>query len=142
MTDPRTVIERWATALPDPATWERVHADLFYVRLPGTARRWIPIEIEVGERTLKLTSHVIIEPDDRRADVYAFLLRRNHQAKGVAFSLDGKEGVICLVTRIAREACDEGQLDLLAGRVVEETEQTFRSILELGFAARLRRGTG
>lgn len=142
MTDPRAVVERWVSSLPEPATYERVHADFWYVRLPGTSRRWIPVEIEVGERTVKLTSHVIIEPDERHADVFRFLLRHNHEAFGVAFSIDGKEGVICLVARLPLEALDEAKLDLVVGRIVEATETTFRSILELGFASRLRRGGG
>lgn len=140
MTVPHAAVERWVSALPSEATCERVHSDFWYVRIPGVARRWIPVEIEIDERTLKVTSHVIIEPDDRHADVYAFLLRRNHQARGVAFSIDGKEGVICLVARMPREDCDEPRLDALVGRMVEETEETFRTILELGFAGRLGKG--
>jgi hypothetical protein len=133
------IVEAWVDSLPDGATSERVHSDLWYVRLPGVARRWIPVEILVDEKTTKITSHVIIEPDERHAEVYAVLLRHNHAAPGVAFSLDGREGVICLVARVANGELSHAKLDLLVGRAVEETEQTFRTILEIGFAGRLRR---
>jgi hypothetical protein len=133
-------IERWVAALPAEATSERVTPTFWYVRLPGVARRWIPIEIDAsGERSVKLTSHVIIEPDENHADVFRFLLRRNHQAGGPAFSSDGKEGVICLVTRIAHEDFDDAALDEAIGTIVQETEDVFRTILEVGFASRLRK---
>lgn len=127
-------------ALPEPATWERVRENFWYVRVPGTARSWIPFEVEVGERSVKVTSHVIIEPDEHRAEVYGLLLRHNHRAGGAYFSLDGKEGVICLVNRIGLDGFDEGRLDEIVGAMVEQTENTFRTIIQMGFASRLKKG--
>jgi hypothetical protein len=131
------VIEQWTKSLPDEATVERVRPDFWYVRVPGVARKWIGIEIESSERSVKVTSHVIIEPDENHADVYALLLRHNHQASGVAFSIDGKEGVICLVTRLY-EVTNES-LDEAVGLIVQKTEEIFRSILQIGFASRFKR---
>ncbi|MEX2539971.1 MAG: type III secretion system chaperone [Actinomycetota bacterium] len=139
MTDVLEVVERWLDDLPVGATAERVRENFWYVRLPGVSRSWIPIEIEVGEKSVKLTSHVIIEPEEREADVYKLLLRHNHKAAGVSFSLDGREGVICLVTRIPLGEIDQAKLDSAVGRIVEATETTFRSILEIGFGSRLRK---
>jgi hypothetical protein len=137
--NPHDVVDRWISALPDATTNERVHADLSYVRVPGVARSWIPIEIEVMERTVKVTSQVIPAPDEHSADVYELLLRHNHAATGVAFSIYGRDPVICLVGRITHEELTEAKLDLLVGQMVEVTEKTFRSILEIGFATRLRK---
>ncbi len=128
-------IDRWVAALPDDTTSERVRDDFWFVRVPGVARKWIGIEIEEHERSIKITSHVIIEPDENHADVYALLLRHNHQASGVAFSIDGKEGVICLVTRVT----EADQLDEAVGLIVQKTEEVFRSILAIGFASRMKR---
>ena len=139
MTGPHEVIGEWVSRLPNGTTSERVHADMWYVRIAGVARSWIPIEIEVGERTVKLTSHVIIEPDENHTEVYTLLLRRNHRAGRVSYSIDGKEGVICLVTRITHDDLDEAALDESVGAIVQETEEVFRSILGIGFASRLRR---
>ncbi len=139
MTEPVLSIEAWLDALPDEATVERVHSSFWYVRLPGVARRWIPVEIEAGDRSVKLTSHVIIEPDERRDDVFRLLLRHNHRASGAAFSIDGREGVICLVARIPVSELSEAKLDSHVGAIVDATETTFRTILELGFGSRLRR---
>jgi hypothetical protein len=133
------LIERWTQNLPEEATVERVSPTFWYVRIPGEKRSWIPIEIDVGERSVKLTSHVIIEPDEAHADVYSFLLRRNHRANGVAYSIDGKEGVICLVTRIGRDALTDELLDEAVGTIVQETEEVFRTILAVGFASRFKK---
>lgn len=133
------VVDRWIVSLPEEATAERVKPGFWYVRIPGTARRWIPIELELGERSLKITSHVIVEPEENQAQVYALLLRHNHSADGVAFSFEGREGVICLVGRLPLDRVSEDELDAVAGRIVETTEETFRTILELGFGSRLRR---
>jgi hypothetical protein len=141
MTDPHAVIAGWMAVLPPGTTAETVHADFWFVRIPGVARRWIPLEIEVGDRTVKLTSHVIIEPEERHAEVFRLLLRHNHAAPGVAFSIDGREGVICLVGRIAHDELTFEALDQLVGQIIEETETTFRSILEIGFESRLQRGS-
>lgn len=139
MSEAVSLVERWVDALPDTTTSERVTPTFWYVRLPGEKRSWIPIEIDVGERSVKLTSHVIIEPDEAHADVYAFLLRRNHRANGVAFSIDGEEGVICLVTRLDRDDFTETKLDKAVGTIVQETEEVFRTILAVGFASRFRK---
>jgi hypothetical protein len=133
------VVETWVASLPEPATWERVRPNFFYVRIPGSARSWIPFEIDVGERSVKVTSHVIIEPDENHKEVYELLLRHNHRASGSYFSIDGKEGVICLVNRISLAGFDELKLDEVVGSMIEETETTFRTILGLGFASRLKR---
>jgi hypothetical protein len=85
---------------------------------------------------------VIIEPEERQADVYKLLLRHNHRADGVSFSFEGREGVICLVARLPNDTLRVEQLDRCVGRIVETTETTFRSILTLGFGSRLRRGGG
>jgi hypothetical protein len=138
MTKAHDVVDRWVARMPAGTTSERVHGDMWYVRIPGVARSWIPVEIEVGERTVKLTSHVIIEPEENPEAVYALLLRRNHKAGPVSYSIDGKEGVICLVTRVSHDGLDEAALDTGVGAIVQETEEVFRSILQIGFGSRLR----
>jgi hypothetical protein len=139
LADALAVVETWAGSLPEPATSERVREHFWYVRIPGTARSWIPFEIDVGERSVKVTSHVIIEPDENHQQVYELLLRHNHRASGSFFSIDGKEGVICLVNRIPIGEFDEFRLDEIVGSMIEETETTFRTILQLGFAGRLKK---
>ncbi len=131
-------VAAWTRTLPDGATAEHVRPGFWYVRIPGESRRIIPLEIELGERTVKVTSHVIIPPEENETAFYRFLLRTNHDAPGVAFSV-ARDGVICLVGRIPLERFDVDALDAVTARVVETTERTFRSLLQIGFASRLRK---
>lgn len=133
------LVAAWVPHILPEGTVEQVTPSFWYVRIPGAKRSWIPIEIDVGDRSTKLTSHVIIEPEESHAEVFRLLLRHNHDASGVYYSIDGKEGVICLVGRISHDTLTEDRLDELAGLMVQETEIIFRSILTLGFSARLRK---
>lgn len=130
-------IEPYLTTLPEPATWERVREGFWYVRIPGTARSWIPIELDASVRTLGVTSHFCIPPEENEARAYAYLLRSNHRASGLAFSADA-EGVICIVGRVPLDELDDERLDAVVGGVVDLTERTFRSYLRIGFASRFR----
>jgi hypothetical protein len=134
-----SLIEDWTARLPSETTCARVSPTFWYIRVPGQKRSWIPVEIDVDEKSTKVTSHVIIEPEENHADVFRLLLRHNHEASGVYYSIDGKEGVICLVARIPHDTLTEERLDELVGLMVHATEVIFRSILTLGFSARLRK---
>ncbi|HVE91859.1 MAG TPA: hypothetical protein VNE62_06130 [Actinomycetota bacterium] len=136
------VIRAWLGGLPSDCTWERVRDGFWYVRIPGQARRWIPLELSIGSRTVTVVSHVIVEPVESQAEVYQFLLRTNFAAGRVAFAFEGAEGVICLVGRMPLAALAAGELDELVGAVVETTEKTFRSILQLGFGSLLKGSSG
>lgn len=137
MKDPSSEVALWLSGLPADATSEVVRDGFWYVRIPGVKRRWIPFEIELGSRTLKVTSHVLPAPIDNEAAVYRFLLRHNAAADGCHFAFDGTEAVITLVARLDEVTVES--LDAAVGSIITRTEETFRSILELGFASLLRK---
>jgi hypothetical protein len=118
-----------------PAPWERVEEDFFYVRIPGVNRRVIPIEISVGQRTVRALSYFVIEPEENVADAYRFLLQRNMSGTGVAFASD-KENSIVLTGRVRLDDFDEQALDELIGKIVDATESTFQPFLRIGFESR------
>jgi hypothetical protein len=47
--------------------------------------------------------------------------------------------VICLVARIRNDDLDEPRLDEAVGAIVQETDEVFRSILQVGFASRFKK---
>jgi hypothetical protein len=131
------IIETYLSGLPSPCTWERVRDGFWYVRIAGTARSWIPIELELGERTLRIESKFCIPPEENQADAYRYLLQHAHRTPGVGFSSD-RERIVCVLTAIPREVLDADSLDEAIGRVVDLTETTFQGYLRLGFASRFR----
>jgi hypothetical protein len=118
----------------DAFEWERVRADFFYVRIrtPSLYLGWLPVEIEIGERTLKLVAGFSIRPQTNEAEAYRYLLALNMKAPGFSFGLDA-ENRICLVGRIPLDDLDAEALDAAFGRVVEITESAVQSYLQLGF---------
>ena len=78
---PSTIVERWVGSLPEPRRPSASGTGSGTSASRGRARSWIPFEIDVGERSVKVTSHVIIEPDENHAEVYELLLRHNHRAR-------------------------------------------------------------
>ena len=130
----RGVLESYLSTGGDSFEWERVRDDFYYVRIrvPSLYLGWLPVEVEIGERTLKLVAGFSVRPQTNEAEAYRYLLALNMKAPGFSFGLDG-ENRICLVGRIPLERLDAPALDAAFGRVVEITESAVTSYLQLGF---------
>jgi hypothetical protein len=130
----RGVLESYLSTGGDAFEWERVRDDFFYVRIrvPSLYLGWLPVEVEIGERTLKLVAGFSVRPQTNEAEAYRYLLALNMKAPGFSFGLDG-ENRICLVGRISLELLNGPALDAAFGRVVEITESAVTSYLQLGF---------
>jgi hypothetical protein len=111
-----------------------VREDFYYVRIrvPGLYLGWLPVELAVGERTLKVVAGFSVKPQSNEAEAYRYLLKLNMRAAGFGFGLD-EDNRICLVGRIALFDLDAGALDEAFGRVVEITETAVTSYLQIGF---------
>jgi hypothetical protein len=130
----RGVLESYLSTGGDAFEWERVRDDFLYVRIrvPSLFLGWLPVEVEIGERTLRLVAGFSVRPQTNEAEAYRYLLALNMKAPGFSFGLDG-ENRICLVGRIPLERLDSHALDAAFGRVVEITESAVTSYLQLGF---------
>jgi hypothetical protein len=130
----RGVLESYLSTGGDAFEWERVRDDFLYVRIrvPSLFLGWLPVEVEIGERTLRLVAGFSVRPQTNEAEAYRYLLALNMKASGFSFGLDG-ENRICLVGRIPLERLDALALDAAFGRVVEITERAVTSYLQLGF---------
>jgi hypothetical protein len=135
--DPAAILESYLGASPDEFTYERVRTDLYYVRIrvPGLYLGWLPVEIFIGERTVRLVGGFSVLPRVNEAEAYGYLLRTNLTASGFCFAVD-KEGRIVLTGRIAVDDFDPGSLDAALGRLVDLTESAVGSYLSIGFDPR------
>ncbi len=100
--------------------------------LEGERKRTIPVLLELGDRSLTVTSLLAGVPDDGHAEVYRILLARNQRPAPVHFGLDD-EGDIVLVGRVPREALDATSFDELLGLVLTWSDETFDQVLRAGF---------
>lgn len=120
------------------APWEESKPGRFSVELPGDRKLRTSCSLAVGEHSLVVNAFVARHPDENRAAVHRWLLERNARLSGVAFAVDGT-GDIYLVGRLPLHAVTSDEVDRLLGVVLEAADSSFNTILELGFAAAIRR---
>ncbi len=128
------VIERVCDGLPLDRTGERSYV----VTLPGTHKLKTNVNLIVGEHALRVEAFVIRQPDENREAVWAWLLRRNAKLHGVAFTID-TEGDVYLTGRLPLPAVTDETLDQILGATLSAADESFDTLLELGFSSAIRR---
>jgi hypothetical protein len=118
--------------------WESTGDSAYVVTLPGTHKLKTVCNLIVGEHALRIEAFVMRRPDENREKLWAWLLRRNARMYGVAFSID-QAGDVYLTGRVALNALDEDELDRLLGSVLTYADESFDTMLEIGFGAAIRR---
>jgi hypothetical protein len=136
MTDVRDVI---ATTL-DEAGLEYVRHgdDVFEVDLPGERKLKTTTRLEIGRHALGVHAFVARNPDENHEGVYRWLLERNLKLYGVAFAIDSA-GDIYLDGRLPLHSVTPDEVDRLLGAVLAASDDSFNTILELGFASSIRK---
>ena len=137
MTDRDSAITAIRAALQDSELdWVETVEGVFDVVLPGERKLTTPCRLDVGEHALAVHAFVCRKPDENHEGVYRWLLERNMRMFGVAFGLDAT-GDIFLDARLPLAAADD--VDRLLGVVLSYADESFNTILELGFATSIRR---
>ena len=136
MTDVATLIETVCAEreLACEPTGDRSYA----VTLPGTHKLKTVCNLIVGEHALRIEAFVMRHPDERHEDLWAWLLRRNARMYGVAFSIDAA-GDVYLTGRVSLKGLDADELDRLLGSVLTYADESFDTMLEIGFGSSIRR---
>src|SRR5690606_22189095 len=81
---------------------------------------------------------VMRQPDENREQLWSWLLQRNARMYGVAFAID-TVGDVYLVGRLSLHAVTAEELDRLLGAVLTYADESFDSMLEIGFGSAIRR---
>jgi hypothetical protein len=108
------------------------------VTIPGTHKLKTACNLIVGEHALRLEAFVMRHPDENHEQLWAWLLRRNARMYGVAFSIDAA-GDVYLTGRVSLKGLDEEELDRLLGAVLSYADESFDTMLEIGFGTSIRR---
>ncbi|MEV0963892.1 MULTISPECIES: YbjN domain-containing protein [unclassified Streptomyces] len=136
MADPRQIIETYLKSAE--LEWECPEPGAYVVTLPGTRKLATTCSLRVGRHTLSVNAFVIRHPDENEARVHRWLLERNLKLYGVSYAVD-RLGDVYLVGRLPLSAVGPEELDRLLGTVLEAADGAFNSLLELGFAAAIRK---
>ncbi len=117
---------------------DRPEPDRFVIVLPGRAKLRTTVSMVVGPQALSINAFVARQPDENAEGVYRWLLQQNTRMLGVAFALDGL-GDIYLAGRVPTAGLGPEDLDRLLGSVLRASDDSFNTILRLGFASSIRK---
>ena len=117
---------------------ERPEPHRFVIVLPGRAKLRTTVSMAVGPQALTINAFVARRPDENAEAVYRWLLQQNTRMLGVAFALDSL-GDIYLAGRVPVSGLGAEDLDRLLGAVLRAADESFNTILRLGFANAIRR---
>jgi hypothetical protein len=118
--------------------WQEATEGVFDVVLPGLRKLQTPVRLEVGPHALSVHAFVCRKPDENFDGVYRWLLERNMRMYGVAFALDAV-GDIFLDARLPLGVVSPDEIDRLLGSVLTYADESFNTILELGFSTSIRK---
>jgi Putative bacterial sensory transduction regulator len=127
-----------ATLAESELEWEELAGGVFTVVLPGEKKLQTPVRLDVGAHALGVHAFVARRPDENHERVYRWLLERNLKLFGVAFAVDHL-GDIYLDGRLPLGAVTPDEVDRLLGSVLTYADDSFNTILELGFASSIRK---
>ncbi|PZF85310.1 YbjN domain-containing protein [Jiangella anatolica] len=133
---PAAVVRDYLAGSGQP--WDEPAPGEFAVELPGERKLKTSCSLAVRDHSLLVSAFVARKPDENHEAVYRWLLERNARLSGVAFAVD-RAGDIYLVGRLPLHAVTAEEVDRLLGIVLDTADSSFNTILELGFAASIRR---
>jgi hypothetical protein len=138
-TDRGAAIETVRAVLGDSdLVWKEISEGVFTVDLPGERKLTTPCRLDVGEHAFGVHAFVARQPDENHERVYRWLLERNLKMFGVAFAVDAT-GDIYLDGRLPLTSVTPDEVDRLLGAVLTYSDESFNTILELGFASSIRK---
>ena len=119
-------------------TYDHPRDGAFLVTLPGVHKLVTACWFVVGEHSLLVEAFVVRAADENHEIFYRHLLEKNTRMYGVHFALD-QLGDVFLVGRIPLAGVDAAEVDRLLGCVLTYADESFDTLLELGFASAIRR---
>ena len=111
---------------------------VFEVTLPGEKKLKTTCRLQIEAHSLGIHAFVARRPDENHEGVYRWLLEKNLKLFGVAFAIDSA-GDIYLDGRLPLHAVTPEEVDRILGAVLTYADESFNTILELGFASSIRK---
>lgn len=135
-TEPATIVRAYLGA--NDIEFDEATEGVFSFALPGEKKLQTAVRLDVGSHALSVHAFVCRSPDENHEEVYRWLLQRNLKLYAVAFALD-RLGDIYLDARLPLSSINDEELDRLLGSVLSVADESFNTILELGFASSIRK---
>lgn len=107
----------------------------WYVRMRGEEKEHTTVWLTLGQRTLRYETYVMPAPLENVDAVYESALRRNQRLVGAHFAI-GVEDALFLCGELPNAVLDEDELDRIIGSLYAYVEESFPSLIRLGYASR------
>jgi hypothetical protein len=133
---PAEVVRTWLA--DNDVEYDEQPPGQFSFALPGERKLQTPVRVDIGPHALGVHAFVCRNPDENHEVVYRWLLEKNLKLYAVAFAVD-HHGDIYLDARLPLSSVNEDDLDRLLGTVLSMADESFNTILELGFATSIRK---
>lgn len=133
----RRVLSEHAASI-ERFTFTEHRPGIFEAELPGERKLTTTCRLEIDDQALAIHAFVCRQPDENHVAVYRWMLERNLRLYAVAFAVDSA-GDIYLDGRLPLQAVTEDEVDRVLGSVLTYADESFNTLLELGFATSIRR---
>jgi hypothetical protein len=134
--DPQDVIEDFLES--HDLDFEKKGDNTFMVTLPGEKKLETQCALIIGDHSLSINAFVIRKPDTHEDAVHKWCMAKNASMYGIAFAIN-ELGDIFLVGRLPLDAVNAQEIDRIIGSVLQYSDSSFNTLLELGFADAIRR---
>jgi hypothetical protein len=118
--------------------WSEPSAGQFQFSLPGVKKLATPTRILLSPHSVTFEAFVCRAPDENHEAVYRWLLERNLRLFSVSFAVD-RLGDIFLHTKLPLSVLTETNLDRVLGSLLTAADESFNTLLELGFSSAIKR---
>lgn len=118
--------------------WDEDSPGVFSFSLPGERKLQTPVRVDIGPHALGVHAFVCRNADENHEGVFRWLLEKNLKLYAVAFAID-RHGDIYLDARLPLSSVNADDLDRVLGTVLATADESFNTILELGFASSIRK---
>ena len=116
MLDPNAVIDDFLSS--HDLDYEQKDENTYLITLPGEAKQQTHCALVVGDHSLSINAFVIRKPDENKAAVFEYLLKKNASMYSIAFAVN-ELGDIYLVGRLPLDAVNEREIDRILGAVLQ-----------------------
>jgi hypothetical protein len=108
------------------------------IRLKGEEKDVITLWLSLRQRTVFAETELMPAPDDRREELYKYLLVKNHELRELHLAIGPEEGIY-LVTQIPIQELTIERLDELVGATVHYVDEMYPTAMSMGLGSVYRR---
>ncbi len=110
----------------------------WYVRMRSEEKTVVTVWLTIRERSLHYETYLAPAPEENIAQAYEYALRVNKRLADMSFCIGG-EDAFYLQGQMSLSLVDDAALDRILGGLYAASEETFPTIMRIGYASHFGR---